>query len=281
LRGIAPDITTVSAVILGYDPASSDGLSEMGDSNHKNRVAKRQISYIEYLDLKSLAFFDDTNQDHITVKETSGGEVKYLTYLPQFDDILPKNSDPKTIEDYYFASETDVSASYKHLSQAELGSPNSITFQLNPYEVVELSIGHSTKLADLSDTSDASGIAALPSAPGRIKLMAQYSSGRQVKARYGHKMTLRTQRSQIRQPHRKAVLCLVITQPIKFKQGPARMSCPAAAVMIFYSLRGAMILLPGARVMTVLMAALAAILSKAAQGLIASYFAILMNQTEI
>ncbi|MBT6533575.1 MAG: calcium-binding protein [Marinovum sp.] len=170
LRGIAPDITTVSAVILGYDPASSDGLSEMGDSNHKNHVTKRQISYIEYLDLKSLAFFDDTNQDHITVKETSGGEVKYLTYLPQFDDILPKNSDPKTIEDYYFASETDVSASYKHLSQAELGSPNSITFQLNPYEVVELSIGHSTKLADLSDTSDASGIAALPSAPGRIKI---------------------------------------------------------------------------------------------------------------
>jgi len=34
-----------------------------------------------------LAFFDGTNRDHITIKETSGGETTYLTYLPQFDDI--------------------------------------------------------------------------------------------------------------------------------------------------------------------------------------------------
>ena len=166
LRGIASDITTVSAVILGYDPASSDGLSEMGDANHKNRVAKRKIGYLEYQDLKSLAFFDEDNRDHITIKETAGGETKYLTYLPQFDDILPKHSNPKTLEDYYFASETDVSASFSKLSSAELGPVNNIAFQLDPYEVIELSIGHSTTPSGLYF----SGISALPSTPGTMKI---------------------------------------------------------------------------------------------------------------
>ena len=170
LRGIGSDITTVSGVILGYDPTSSDGLSEMGDANHKNRVAKREISYIEYLDLKSLAFFDETNQDHITVKETSGGEVKYLTYLPQFDDILPKKPDPKTMEDYYFASETDVQASYKYLTSADLGPVDNITFQLDPYEVIEFSISHSTNQSGFTNTSHTSNILDLPQKPGTIKI---------------------------------------------------------------------------------------------------------------
>ena len=166
LRGIATDITAVSAVILGYDPASSDGLSEMGDAHHKNRVAKRKIDYLEYLDLKSLAFFDDDNRDHITIKKTAGGETKYLTYLPQFDDILPKHSNPKTLEDYYFASETDVSASFKKLSSAQLGPVDNIALKLNPYEIVELSIGHSAAPSGL----DISGISALPSTPGTMKI---------------------------------------------------------------------------------------------------------------
>ena len=166
LRAIASDITTVYGVILGYDPASSDGLSEMGDANHKNRVAKRKISYEEYQDLKSLAFFDGTNRDHITIKETSGGETTYLTYLPQFDDILPKHSNPTTLQDYYFATETDVIASFKMLSSAELGPVNNIAFQLAPYEVIELSIVHSTTAPGI----EASGISALPSTPGTMKI---------------------------------------------------------------------------------------------------------------
>ena len=170
LRGIASNITTVSAVILGYDPTSSDGLSEMGDENNKNRVAKREISYIEYLNLQSLAFFDDTNSDHITVKQTSDGGVRYLTYLPQFDDILAKISDPKTIDDYYFASETDVHVSFKNLSSAQLGPAGNITFQLDPYEVIELSINHSTKQSGFKNTSHTNTIFDLPQISGTIKI---------------------------------------------------------------------------------------------------------------
>ena len=170
LRNIASDITAVSAVILGYDPSSSDGLSEMGDANHKNRVAKRKISYLEYQQLKSLAFFDETKGAHITIKENSNGDAEYLTYLPQFDDIIPLTSAPTTIEDYYFATEVDVNASYEYLSFSELGAVDNISFELDPFEVIELRIDHSKQQASAAGAATTLGIAALPSTPGTIKI---------------------------------------------------------------------------------------------------------------
>ena len=170
MRNLASEISKVSAVILGYDRNSSDGLSEMGNSNHKSRVAKRKISYTEYQNLKSLAFFDESNSDHISVRTTSKGHQEHLTYLPQFDDIIPLEPTPQTLEDYYFATETDVTVTYTHLSFADLGSTGDITFELDPFELIELRIDHSDQQGHPSGTVSTFGVTALPSMPGTSKI---------------------------------------------------------------------------------------------------------------
>ena len=143
IRDLGYNISNVTGVILGYDPASSNGLNEMGDLDNKNRVVKRKITEDEYQQLKTLAFFDASNRKHIEISENKYGEVEYKTYLPQFDDIIPKVSNPRTIQDYYFATEIDVDALIRQISEASLANHSDLNFNLAPYEIVQLVIEHS------------------------------------------------------------------------------------------------------------------------------------------
>ena len=61
LRGFG-SVLNMEAIILGYDRATSDGLSEMGDNAGANRVAKRTIDQEEYNNLKQLGFLTKTIQ---------------------------------------------------------------------------------------------------------------------------------------------------------------------------------------------------------------------------
>lgn len=144
LRGFNKAITGVEATIIGFDPSSSDGLSEMADDAGQNRVAKRVIQFEEYQELRRLAFFDENNSAHITISVNSNGSKTYKTYLPEPDDIIAMVDNPKTISDYYFATETDVSFSTEHLTQADLGGKDVVSFSLDPYEVIEITLYHST-----------------------------------------------------------------------------------------------------------------------------------------
>jgi Ca2+-binding RTX toxin-like protein len=48
------------------------------------------------------------------------------------------------LDDFYFATETDVSGSVSLLSQGQLGpNASNISFDLDPYEVIEITIEHS------------------------------------------------------------------------------------------------------------------------------------------
>jgi hypothetical protein len=143
VRSIASQITNFNAVIVGYDPASSDGLSEMGNPDGLNRTAKRTITAREYEALKQLAFFDPNNADHITIVQKSNGAFDYKTYLPPVEDIIAKVANPKTISDYYFASESDTLGQLEYLSRSQLGSTNALQFTLNPYEIIEITLTHS------------------------------------------------------------------------------------------------------------------------------------------
>jgi len=146
LRSIASQIKGYSAVIVGYDKASSDGLSEMADPNGSNRTIKREISAFEYEKLKKLPFFDINNPDHISISEAANGTLRYKTYLPTAEDIIPLVDQPKTIEDYYFASESDTLGELEYLSQQQLGGKEAVSFTLNPYEVIEITVTHGQEI---------------------------------------------------------------------------------------------------------------------------------------
>lgn len=150
LRGFNKNITGVEATIIGMDRSTSDGLSEMADSSDKNRVAKREIDFEEYQELRKLAFFDENNGSHITIEVNGDGSKTYKTYLPQPDDIIALVDNPQMVSDYYFATETDVSFEAEVLSQSDLGSTDQIAFKLDPYEVIEITLYHSTVPSDVS-----------------------------------------------------------------------------------------------------------------------------------
>ena len=59
------------------------------------------------------------------------------------DDIIPKVSNPRTIQDYYFATEIDVDALIRQISEASLANHSDLNFNLAPYEIVQLVIEHS------------------------------------------------------------------------------------------------------------------------------------------
>ncbi len=136
-------ISSTSAAIIGLDAETSNGLSEMGDVNNQNRVAKRKIDFEEYQELKKLAFFDENNGAHISISINADGTKEYKTYLPEPDNIIPLTDAPRTIEDYYFATETDVSYETELLSQSDLGGTDFISFTLDAYEVIEITLDHS------------------------------------------------------------------------------------------------------------------------------------------
>ena len=143
LRGFG-SILNMEAIILGYDRATSDGLSEMGDNAGANRVAKRTIDQEEYNNLKQLGFFDANNPNHITISTSSNGNTTYKTYLPEYDDIIAQKWGATEFEDFYFATETDVAGELEFLSGSELGSVADFGVTLDPYEVVQITLNHRT-----------------------------------------------------------------------------------------------------------------------------------------
>ena len=143
LRGFG-SVLNMEAIILGYDRATSDGLSEMGDNAGTNRVAKRTIDQEEYNNLKQLGFFDENNPNHITISTSSNGNTTYKTYLPEYDDIIAQKWGATEFEDFYFATETDVAGELEFLSGSELGSVADFGVTLDPYEVVQITLNHRT-----------------------------------------------------------------------------------------------------------------------------------------
>ena len=96
--------------------------------------------------MKKLPFFDINNPDHISISEAANGTLRYKTYLPTADDIIPLVNQPKTIEGYYFASESDTLGEMEYLSQQQLGGKDAVSFTLNPYEVIEITVTHGQEI---------------------------------------------------------------------------------------------------------------------------------------
>lgn len=155
LSKLAGSKATISARVIGYDTSTSNGLSEMGDEDNKSRVARREIDKAEYDELRELAFFDESNPDHIS-KTLEDGKPVYRTYLPQPEDIIALTSNPQTIDDYYFATESDVAAEIKTISSTFLQDASSLQFDLMPYEIVEITITYEQNLLD-SDARETIG----------------------------------------------------------------------------------------------------------------------------
>ena len=143
LRGFG-SVLNMEAIILGYDRATSDGLSEMGDNAGANRVAKRTIDQEEYNNLKQLGFFDESNPNHITISTSSNGNTTYKTYLPEYDNIIAQKWGATEFEDFYFATETDVAGELEFLSGSELGSVADFGVTLDPFEVVQITLDQRT-----------------------------------------------------------------------------------------------------------------------------------------
>ncbi|PYG26362.1 calcium-binding protein [Pelagimonas varians] len=120
---------------LTIDPNSSDGLSDLADDNGQNRIGRRTITAEELRLLQTLAFFDDTNVNHVRIL----GDGKILTYIPPYETILPMSENPTSLSDYYFSSETDVSPLIISLLSSE-SSDGKVSLDLMPYDVVRVVI---------------------------------------------------------------------------------------------------------------------------------------------
>ena len=136
LNGLMGGVTDVSVRQLSIDDSSSDGLSDFS-GNGDGRIGKREITEDELAQLKTLAFFDASDKNHVTY---SGSEIK--TYLPPFETIIPLVSNPKSIDDYYFATEMDVAPEITDVSNNLLSS-GKINLDFMPYDVVEITLTHS------------------------------------------------------------------------------------------------------------------------------------------
>ncbi|MCP4826488.1 MAG: calcium-binding protein [Shimia sp.] len=144
LTDLAGGAVSWSGRVVGIDASSSDGFSDNAayDANGDlvARIGKRTIGSQEYDALIEVlgAAYDDS------LFKYSSGEWK--TYLPKPEDIFvrPGVVNPTSLDDFYFATETDVTGSIDFLSQEQLGqSAVDISFELDPYEVIEITIDHS------------------------------------------------------------------------------------------------------------------------------------------
>lgn len=144
LTDLAGGAVSWSGRVVGIDASSSDGFSDNAayDANGDlvARIGKRTIGSQEYDALIEVlgAAYDDS------LFKYSSGEWK--TYLPKPEDIFvrPGVANPTSLDDFYFATETDVNGSIDFLSQEQLGqSAGDISFELDPYEVIEITIDHS------------------------------------------------------------------------------------------------------------------------------------------
>lgn len=154
LSGIAEGSTGWSAVIIGIDPSSSDGLSEQRvydeDGLLISRNPKREITEAERDAL--IAKLGDAYSDGM-IKLVNG---VWLTYLPDADDILvrPGVTNPTALEDFYYPTESDVIGLETYFDMSDLGqSVTDISFELDPYELIAitLEVVYDQSGADTSD----------------------------------------------------------------------------------------------------------------------------------
>lgn len=129
------EAVSVDVTLMTMDPDSSDGLSDLADDAGLNRLGRRNIDAEELAALSSLAFFDDTNKNH--VQETSGGGFR--TYLPIADTIVQLTNTPDSIDDYYFATEVDVDPLFLDVAGNHLSS-GAVDLTMMPYDVAEIVI---------------------------------------------------------------------------------------------------------------------------------------------
>lgn len=127
--------TNVTVDHVTIDTSTSDGLSDMADEEGLNRIGRRVIDAEEAAQLRTLAFFDETNKNHLR----DMGDGTYQTYLPTFDSIIPLVADPQGIEDYYFATETDVDALVTRLEGDYLGT-GTVALDMMPYDMVRITV---------------------------------------------------------------------------------------------------------------------------------------------
>lgn len=143
LSNLAQVATSWSGRRISLDASTSDGLSDNAaydaDGNLVSRNPRRTIDQSELDELR--ARLGDA-WDESLVKIVNGS-IK--TYLPQAQDILvrPGVSRPTSLNDFYFATETDVTGLLTSVSQSDLGqSVSALKATLNPYEVLEITIVH-------------------------------------------------------------------------------------------------------------------------------------------
>lgn len=129
------EATGVTVTRLTMDPASSDGLSDLADENGLNRIGRRYIDAEELAALSQLAFFDETNKNHL--QDLGGGQ--YRTYLPTATGIVALVANPQDISDYYFATEVDVAPMLVEVAGDHLNS-GSVGLSMLPYDVAEIVI---------------------------------------------------------------------------------------------------------------------------------------------
>ncbi|WP_299420780.1 calcium-binding protein [uncultured Shimia sp.] len=151
---VGSDVESWSGRVVGIDTSTSDGFSDNAaydeHGNLVQRLGKRTIDNAERADLIEVlgAAYDDS-----LIKSSSGS---WKTYLPKPEDIFvrPGVGNPTSLDDFYFATESDVAGSLTNLSQAQLGSSASdISFRLNPYEVIEITLEHSNVLSGNSSAN--------------------------------------------------------------------------------------------------------------------------------
>jgi Ca2+-binding RTX toxin-like protein len=144
LSDIASNAVSWSGRVVGIDYASSDGLSDNASyDQYGSLVARNPRRTIDDAERDALIDVLGNAFDEALMKYSSG---QWKTYLPKPEDIFvrPGVNTPSSLDDFYFATETDVAGSLSNVSQSDLGSDiSNLSFSLNPYEVIEISIDHS------------------------------------------------------------------------------------------------------------------------------------------
>lgn len=135
LRPFLDEAVSVNVTRMTMDPASSDGFSDLADENGLNRLGRRYIDAEEYAALSQLAFFDETDKNHIQTT----GNGQYRTYLPTVTGIVTLTGNPDSIEDYYFATETDVDPLFVSVNGDFLNS-GTVALNMMPYDVAQIVI---------------------------------------------------------------------------------------------------------------------------------------------
>lgn len=142
ISGITDGVRSWSGRKVGIDPTTSDGLSEHwgyyenGQKKSGTRLSKREISNEERDALRELLGVELADK-HIIYDQDRG----YITYLPNVEGIIPKAKTPSSLDDFYFATESDVRGLETKLSQQDLGSNvENLSIELDPFEFVEITV---------------------------------------------------------------------------------------------------------------------------------------------